>query len=679
MISKLDSRRDPSDGVGGIFRRGAGKGREADDNDGNRVDSFDESSLYTSITSASNIQPRRQTQTQYVGPIDVDEVDGTEYDESSYDPETYPFFRIVKDQDSKGNLISTFSDYDLFRKMASNIILSPDDFDATQESIFEQPVSLASSEVDDVSYELDPVRRDHEVSFDYLNHNKTDRRTPGSDDSVGSVVSTVSSHDIEEPVSQGQADVTSSGLSNHSKPPFANSVLLRNIIEDAKRRNAVRKFPSSQSLFSRKSAPPYVSFDDVRRPRESALIREERKDLRDISTAHQVSRSRIGSPGKGSSKSVGALPAAKPGTQDWAFKHFRNEVKPDDHLTFAQSGIPESQSSTSDIDEAVRRRLVGRKFSYQQSVASRKSDDTSWRANSEPDEKSQKSWPDIMSFRRKDLRFVKSEATSNGEEKKMDSPLSLFPGLLGISAKNSHREDLTNLAPNADDVFSNPWIVRVERQELRSFENASLGGASKNSFQSPPLSESMESRDTQANLDRFESELDLYLSHQTRSSDSVPLQNGEANIEAGPTLPRSLEQDLKFLEHKLSQVLRHDPDHYTVSSIATSSAGASTRSGRNSRRKRVVVVVPPGKLGVVLGNRHDGRGTTVTEVRESSSMHGLLNPGDKLVAVDGDDVTGMIVSEIISLMASRADQTRRLTVITTSEKHNQRQESKQEN
>jgi C-terminal processing protease CtpA/Prc len=79
-----------------------------------------------------------------------------------------------------------------------------------------------------------------------------------------------------------------------------------------------------------------------------------------------------------------------------------------------------------------------------------------------------------------------------------------------------------------------------------------------------------------------------------------------------------------------------------------------------------VVDVPPGKLGVILANRHDGKGTIVMDVRNNSKLKGRLSPGDKLMAVDGQDVTEMVVSQITSLMASKAGQEqRRLTFISS--------------
>jgi hypothetical protein len=137
--------------------------------------------------------------------------------------------------------------------------------------------------------------------------------------------------------------------------------------------------------------------------------------------------------------------------------------------------------------------------------------------------------------------------------------------------------------------------------------------------------------------------------------------------------PRTLEHDLKRLGKQLAAL---DNDVISTSSAGVSSItnmshakSAVSSRGRGgpkvSRKKRIVVAVPPGKLGVILANRHDGKGTVVSEIRESSPLFRMLSPGDKLVGVDDDDVADMVVSQITSLMASRADRERRLTIITS--------------
>jgi tryptophanase len=71
---------------------------------------------------------------------------------------------------------------------------------------------------------------------------------------------------------------------------------------------------------------------------------------------------------------------------------------------------------------------------------------------------------------------------------------------------------------------------------------------------------------------------------------------------------KSLEHDLKRLEKQLAAL---DPDNTTTTSSITMSsitgASFSTISARSratlNRKKRIVVMVPPGKLGVILADR----------------------------------------------------------------------------
>lgn len=95
---------------------------------------------------------------------------------------------------------------------------------------------------------------------------------------------------------------------------------------------------------------------------------------------------------------------------------------------------------------------------------------------------------------------------------------------------------------------------------------------------------------------------------------------------------RSLEQDLSRL-----RTHRSSSRGQTIASSVTESSFGGSRSTLSSiaeplagNEARVVVFAPPGKIDVVLTNRHDGRGTFVAEVRPSSSLRHKLSPGDKL-------------------------------------------------
>ena len=104
--------------------------------------------------------------------------------------------------------------------------------------------------------------------------------------------------------------------------------------------------------------------------------------------------------------------------------------------------------------------------------------------------------------------------------------------------------------------------------------------------------------------------------------------------------PRSLENDLKRLEQQLAslqspapkkepQGVPPSPPGMTGSSNSITASSMSS-SWKVSAKQKIIVVAPPGKLGVVLANRHNGTGTVVSELRGSSPLRGALFPGDKL-------------------------------------------------
>jgi C-terminal processing protease CtpA/Prc len=82
-------------------------------------------------------------------------------------------------------------------------------------------------------------------------------------------------------------------------------------------------------------------------------------------------------------------------------------------------------------------------------------------------------------------------------------------------------------------------------------------------------------------------------------------------------------------------------------------------------RSKITVVAPPGKLGIILANRADSKGTVVSGVRTSSVLAEKVSPGDRIVAIDGEDVSRMTVSEITTIMARKSEFDRALTVLTT--------------
>jgi hypothetical protein len=106
-------------------------------------------------------------------------------------------------------------------------------------------------------------------------------------------------------------------------------------------------------------------------------------------------------------------------------------------------------------------------------------------------------------------------------------------------------------------------------------------------------------------------------------------------------VPRSLENDLMRLELQVASLKSTDPSKEPMVSPSPHPPGVTSGSDsvgskgtfsnkKVSSKQRIIVVAPPGKLGVILANRHNGTGTVVSELRGSSPLRGALLPGDKL-------------------------------------------------
>jgi hypothetical protein len=150
---------------------------------------------------------------------------------------------------------------------------------------------------------------------------------------------------------------------------------------------------------------------------------------------------------------------------------------------------------------------------------------------------------------------------------------------------------------------------------------------------------------------------------------------------------KSVANDLLRLEMQLAMVGKGDGNGSVAELVNNSPAaqsgggggsiaGGSVRSRRTTRskssrasptasgaRNRKSVVAPPGKLGLILANKPDGRGTVVSGVRPTSALVEKISTGDRIIAVDGEDVSHMNVSELTTIMTRKSDFDRKLTVV----------------
>lgn len=173
--------------------------------------------------------------------------------------------------------------------------------------------------------------------------------------------------------------------------------------------------------------------------------------------------------------------------------------------------------------------------------------------------------------------------------------------------------------------------------------------------------------------------------HASYYSNQSKYSRGQSSMVSTST--KSVMKDVMRLEKQLAKV------GYSNASIGENNAGGNqsvaSRTSRRSTRSRsskskshsrslhhhnshhsqqheqtIDVVAPPGKLGVILGNRSPSTGgTVVSEVRSTSVLAGMIQPGDLMIAVDGQDVRQFSVTEVTAVMARKYEYERTLTIL----------------
>lgn len=122
-----------------------------------------------------------------------------------------------------------------------------------------------------------------------------------------------------------------------------------------------------------------------------------------------------------------------------------------------------------------------------------------------------------------------------------------------------------------------------------------------------------------------------------------------------------------------------DDTRQTAGDVAAGSAAARAALGasfesdlRNSggagggvQEQVMVIDAPAGKLGVVIDTPDDGA-PVVHAVKDSSVIADQIQVGDKLIAVDDDDVRSMTAIKVSKLISKKsANPSRRLTIVRT--------------
>lgn len=93
---------------------------------------------------------------------------------------------------------------------------------------------------------------------------------------------------------------------------------------------------------------------------------------------------------------------------------------------------------------------------------------------------------------------------------------------------------------------------------------------------------------------------------------------------------------------------------------------APERSGDMEKFRRVCVVAPPGKLGIVIDNPRT-EVPFVHAIKETSILYGRVNVGDYLVSVDEVDCKGLTAIQVSRLISSRNQNPRNLVLLRSSQ------------
>jgi hypothetical protein len=76
------------------------------------------------------------------------------------------------------------------------------------------------------------------------------------------------------------------------------------------------------------------------------------------------------------------------------------------------------------------------------------------------------------------------------------------------------------------------------------------------------------------------------------------------------------------------------------------------------------IMAPPGSLGIIISNLSKSKGTMVSDVLTKSVLLDKVLPGDRIIAVDGEDVSLLTAAELSKIIASKKESEKKLTIVT---------------
>jgi len=156
-------------------------------------------------------------------------------------------------------------------------------------------------------------------------------------------------------------------------------------------------------------------------------------------------------------------------------------------------------------------------------------------------------------------------------------------------------------------------------------------------------------------------QIDLY--GLKESSSYVP-GNQTSALEVSMTSPAS---NYSGLTNEFSKAGEEDIKNQSMNTNIA--VGSSTPTGsrgnelNNAPKYRRVCMAPPGRLGVVIDTTK--RGTVIHQVKSGSPLENVVFAGDQIIKIDEFDTNGMTASAVTKIMATKMDQKRKITVLSS--------------
>jgi len=106
-----------------------------------------------------------------------------------------------------------------------------------------------------------------------------------------------------------------------------------------------------------------------------------------------------------------------------------------------------------------------------------------------------------------------------------------------------------------------------------------------------------------------------------------------------------------------------DTEIRSTEDASSSSTSQAKNDTTNSSETKIDIIAPPGKLGLIIDSHPEGGLSQVIGIKDGSTMMGKLYLGDKVIAVDDEDVSKKKSADISMLLGIKSRQARKITIL----------------